>query len=303
MGPILYSCNCGQRHRILLNRLNDATEVKESDKAIEQTIDSAWEDGDVEFDRTLVAVLHTLKGTTVAEENLENMLQEYRNDRTSLIFSSLHLDNRMCCCQKVSHKLSIILNMGLAELLFQNPPNEQRLLEILEQIEPFVDTFKEDAIFDHFLQDLWNFSMSNDKRALICKLTSVSPENLNALVERILSEEREIIFHDPNFSRLAAIVVIPEVFRHVSYYLAGKKTDERTEKLLKAILKTVKLNLPTKKFLGLYPLKLSSIAILMNEVLNPADPLILKLLEQVKSDCYLDFVLLVTHFPIFLHFK
>lgn len=200
------------------------------------------------------------------------------------------------------------MNWGFAELYSQKEPDEGRLLEVLDHIEPFTDAFKGDIVFDRFLQELWSYSINNDKRSLISKQISVSSNELNVLVDKILSLEPlelDIILDETNFNRLAGLIVVPDVFKHVSYYLAEKDSNdsEKIQILLKAIIKTARSNLPTKKFLSLYPPKLRSIAIMLNDVLNPCDPLILKLLEQVKSDCYLDFVILVTHFPIFLYLK
>lgn len=209
----------------------------------------------------------------------------------------------------MSHRVSIALNWGLAELHCRSEPNELRLLEVLQLVEPFVGMFVNEKRCQHFLQQLWKFSIESGKRELTAKMVSIYPDEIDRLLERVLStnftEGEASFLDDSDFNSIISIMSLPEVFRYVSLYLAVRDSvcPVQVQILLKAILKALKSNLPKRRFLGLYSDKLSSIVSMLHETFNPDDPLVLNLLDRVKEECFLDFIILVTHFPIFIHLK
>ncbi|XP_065094518.1 uncharacterized protein LOC135715502 [Ochlerotatus camptorhynchus] len=303
-------CNCDSEPRFILNGLHDSTESTQLDKALDQLVDSAWGDEDEEADEILACFIGNLKkgNYTHSENDFEDVFSSNKGLSPNAILTSLTYDGGSCHCRQVSHRISIALNWGLAELHCRSQPNELRLLEVLELVEPFAGMSVNEKGWQSFLQQLWKFSIESGKRKLTAKMVSIYPDEINRLLEKVLSSDvidGESFLDNSDFNSIISIITLPEVFRHVSLYLAQRNSvcSVQVQILLNAILKALKSSLPKSRLLALYSDKLSSIAVILHETINPDDPLVANLLDRVKEECCLDFLILVTHFPIFSHMK
>ncbi|XP_058822447.1 uncharacterized protein LOC131684006 [Topomyia yanbarensis] len=305
-----YTCSCELKSHIYL----DILETTKLDKALDQLIDSAWDDDDEESDELLVSFISTAKKETtfISKENLVDVLNSSQhqkiNGSANIILTDLN-KNESCNCRAVSRRLSVLLSWGLAELKFSDVPNEQRLLEVLGHIQPFAKSFSTDNSLKGFLQQIWNYAIETGKSSIVSKLVTIEPSKIDQLIENLLnidSMDFDFLSENTDFKILASIVCVPEVFRRVSLCLAEKQMNSSSDKiqtLVNVILKTVKAALPKRQYLNLYSPKLSTIAAILNEAINPDDPLVLSLLTEVKNSCYVDFVVLVTHFSLFINLK
>uniref|UniRef100_A0A8D8GQJ0 (northern house mosquito) hypothetical protein n=1 Tax=Culex pipiens TaxID=7175 RepID=A0A8D8GQJ0_CULPI len=313
MNSLKYSCSCdSKRRRVVLNRFHDPAEAAQLDKALDTLVDSAWDDEDEDADELLCTLIKTLKSSSsnIPEDQLMNLLERPPDDsdeKTNLILSNDACDDKedSCHCPEISHNLSVVLNMGFSELQSSSEPNEQVLTDLLDQLVPFSECFAESL--EGFLGQTWHYAVRSSKSNLINRLVAIFPKEIDSLVEKLLKTnfvDSASIQDNDDFISLANIICNEEVFRHVSLYLAENYSNyPNSQSLISAIVRYVKSNIAKSKFLKLYSTELSSIVAILNEAINPDDPLVLALLEQVKQENYFNFLILVTHFPLFLHLK
>ncbi|XP_001652152.2 uncharacterized protein LOC5568220 [Aedes aegypti] len=316
MSSFKYSCKCSDsKPRIPIlhgPHSYDTSETAKLDKALDQLVDSAWDDVDEEADELLACFLGNLKKANYvhSEADLSDILKDHAapQDSNSIITGLRGYERQTCHCREVVHRVSIVLNWGLAELHCNKEPNEQRLLEVLHQLEPFAEMCAKYNAWNSFLQRLWDFSVESEKVKLTAKLVSVYPDAINQALENLLSSDAadvDSLLDNESFNSVVTLVTIPEVFQHVSLQLAQRDSvcPDKAQMLLTAILKTLKSNVSKSRFLALYPDTIRSIAAILYEAIKPDDPLLTALLDQVKRDNFLEFTVLVTHFPMFLHLK
>lgn len=204
--------------------------------------------------------------------------------------------------------MSIVLNFGIAELKCPEKPNVIRLLEILNQLQPFIGTICQDEGFRDFLQNIWAYSIRTGASDIVSKIVEMYPSQVDLLIDKLINSElseSEILFASENFNQLTSIINLPAVFRHVSLRLAeiNVNTSKISQILLNSILKFLKSKLSKNKFLSLYPVELRSVATVLNEAIHAEDQLVLNLINSVKAESHIHFILLVTHFPLFIHLK
>ncbi|XP_062565845.1 uncharacterized protein LOC134228083 [Armigeres subalbatus] len=282
------------------------TETTKLEKTIDQMVDFAWDD-EKEADVLLAHFIKRLKtGNYVyPEDDLRDILKNTAALSPSCIRGykekNLH-------CQEIRNRLSILLNYGLAELQCNKKPNEQQMFTILNQLEPFVEIFATDPTWNIFFQGLWDFSINAGKSKLTAKMVTVYPGKINQSLEALLkSKPTDVnsLLDNENFIGVASIITIPEVFQHVFMYLARQDTIYPAEAhiLQTSFHKTLKSNLPKSKLLALYPHTIRSFATILYETNDPNDQFISALLQQIKKQNILDFIILVTHFPLFIHLK
>uniref|UniRef100_A0A8D8FPC3 (northern house mosquito) hypothetical protein n=2 Tax=Culex pipiens TaxID=7175 RepID=A0A8D8FPC3_CULPI len=314
MNSLKYSCSCdSKRRRVVLNRFHDPAEAAQLDKALDTLVDSAWDDEDEDADELLCTLIKTLKSSSsnIPEDQLMNLLERPPDEslgRTNLILSNDRTcddEEDSCHCREISHNLSLVLNMGFSELHSSSEPNERVLSDLLDQLVPFSECFAENL--EGFLRQTWHYAVRSSKSNLINRLVAIFPKEVDSLVEKILKTnfvDSTSIQDNDDFISLANIICNEEVFRHVSLHLAENYSNyPNSQSLISAIVRYVKSNIAKSKFLKLYSTELSSIVAILNEAINPDDPLVLALLEQVKQENYFNFLILVTHFPLFLHLK
>nr|XP_029727881.1 uncharacterized protein LOC115266093 [Aedes albopictus] len=317
MDSFKYSCGCtkSRPRRIPVlhgSRSYDPSETAKLDKALDQLIDSAWDDRDEEADQLLACFLGNLKKDNYAhtEADLSDILKDNpATQNSNSILSSLHeYPGESCHCREVMHRVSIVLNWGLAELQCNTEPCEQRLLEALHQLDPFIEMIENENTWKTFLQRLWNFSVDSSKLKLTAKIIAFYPDEINQTLENLLNSDLtdpDALLDNENFNSVVTLITIPEVFQHVSFHLARQDAicPGKTQTLLAAILKALRSNVSKSRFLALYPETIRSVALMMYEAIDPDDPLLVALLEQTKRENVLDLTILVTHFPMFLHLK
>ncbi|XP_055546237.1 uncharacterized protein LOC129730714 [Wyeomyia smithii] len=306
-----YVCGSNEESCILQSRLDGTTSVQ-LDRALDQLIDFSWDDEDEEHDAMLALFICTIKrdNFALAEEQLGELIDNklFQQDQsTNFILYDLNYKTQTCCCREVICKLSMILNFGFAELRCEKP-SVGRLLEILHQLQPFTSTDDKDEGVDSFLQHVWAYSIKTGAMDLISKLVQIYPLQVNLMIDKIMSSElleAEFLSENESYNLLTSIISIPEVFKHVSLRLAqmSLESNEKSNTLINILVKFLKSNLSKSKFINIYPLEIRSIVAVLNEAIHAEDQLILDLVNVVRTESHINFIILVTHFPIFIHLK
>ncbi|XP_058451663.1 uncharacterized protein LOC131430596 [Malaya genurostris] len=276
--------------------------------ALDQLIDSSWDDDDEECDALLASFICTTKESSYyTKETLVNALkfEQHRNDTTNKITG---LNEVNFTCLAISHRVSVLINWGYAELKYTDCPNEQRLLAVLNQIQPYIDEYRSDDIVLQFLQCIWNYAIGKEKSDLISKLVTIDPSKIEQIIDNLISIDMNDcnLTDNQDFKILVQIVCIPEVFRCVSSHLAKQEISASSDKiqiLLNSILKTLKTSLSKHQYLSLYSPDLKPIVTILNEAINQDNAAVLGMLKAIKNTCLLDFIILVTHFPAFIYLK
>lgn len=281
------------------------TKTTKLEKAIDQLVDSTWDD-EQEADVLLAHFIISLKKDNYVhpKDDLRYILK--RTDASAPSCIRGYKDNNLHC-REMMYRLSILLNYGIAELYCNKEPDEQQMFSILNELEPFVEMYATDPTWNIFFKDLWDFSIMAGKSKLVARMVTFYPDKINQSLETLLkSNPTDInsLLDNEIFNAVVSIIKIPNVFQHVIMYLARQDSIYPAAHILQiSFHKTLKSNLPKSKFLAMYPHTIRSLATILYEANDPNDQLISALLQQIKKQNILDFIILVTHFPLFLHLK
>ncbi|XP_053691211.1 uncharacterized protein LOC128739739 [Sabethes cyaneus] len=311
MNSFNYVCDNESKPCILESCFDKNSLSIQVERAVNQLVDSAWDDEDEESDVLLAVFINTVKkeNFTLTAEQLAELIDckpIQEDSSANLIFNELNCQIAPCRCREVVSRMSIVLSFGVVELKCHERPSSIRLSEILDQLQPLTRVADKDDGMKYFLQKILTYSISTKASDLISKVIQICPPQVDLMIDKIMNSElseSDMLLDNENFNQLTAIIDLPKVFERVSIRLAqlNFNLSQKSQILLNALIKFLRSKNSKKHFLNLYPLELRPIATVLNEAIHAEDELLLSLINSVKVESHTNFIILVTHFPLFAH--
>uniref|UniRef100_A0A4Y0BH89 Uncharacterized protein n=1 Tax=Anopheles funestus TaxID=62324 RepID=A0A4Y0BH89_ANOFN len=305
--PFTYACSCQKiQNKLTVNILHDTNYQLRMKDRLNKLVDQSWDETDPETLAQLTIVPYTIRKFGNLNDlcaSSEAIPMIHSSNKDLAIMKSIRtkiLSGSTCACEALMSRLSTVLDAGMGEINIVPVP-EQSLLEKLELLKPFVQAFKKDVSLTNFLIRLWKIAIRFDRPNLIKALAQVYPQFLSTLIDELMKIhdiDYDSLQSSNEFKFLSRCLMISESFYATLSYIA-KQNRSRAQPLISACIRATKVQLSSKQYFALFPMRIRPYAIIMNEVINPNDPELEMVIGQLKKEQPHDYRILVMISPFF----